>query len=116
MSSKPKKKQRRMSFMGGGWSILIEGIAGMGKSYFVCGVAERLRSLGKNLTAINKTHIASSRIDGHTADMWVRRYILAGTPAIDCLWVVEVGQLDIKLKAQSSKLQYVSKPIQFISR
>ena len=48
--------------------------------------------------------------------MWVRRYILAGTPAIDCLWVDEVGQLDIKLKAQSSKLQYVSKPIQFISR
>ena len=83
-----------------GGSLLIEGIAGTGKSTFARGVVERLKSMGKKVAIISKTHVASSRIDGSTADVWVRRFILGGSPNIDCLWIDECGQLEITLWAQ----------------
>ena len=97
-----------------GGSLLIQGWAGVGKSYYAQGLVERLRSLKKKVTVISKTHVASSRIQGCTADSFVRRKILAGTVNIDCLWVDEISQLDIGLWAQIAKLQFLKKPIQFI--
>ena len=93
---------------------MIEGIAGTGKSTYARGIVERLKSMGKKVAIISKTHVASSRIDGSTADVWVRRFILGGSPNVDCLWVDECGQLEITLWAQLGKLQFLQKPVQFI--
>ena len=73
-----------------------------------------MRSLGKRCIAISKTHVASSKIEGNTADSFVRRRILAGKPGIDILWCDEVSQFDVGLWAQLSKLQFLTKKIQFI--
>ena len=70
--------------------------------------------MGKKVAAISKTHVASSRIDGSTADVWVRRHILGGTPNCDVLWIDEISQLDIALWAQLAKLQFLTKPMGFI--
>ena len=89
-----------------GGSILIEGVAGTGKSHLARVIVERLRSLGKKVVCISKTHVASSRINGITADLYVRRSILAGTPSLDVLFVDEIGQLDISLWSQLCKLLF----------
>ena len=52
-----------------GGSLLIEGIAGTGKSTFARGIVERLKSMEKKVATISKNHVASSRIDGSTADV-----------------------------------------------
>ena len=65
-----------------GGSVFIEGVAGTGKTTLAQGIIERMRSLGKKCLAISKTHVASSKIDGNTADSFVRRRILAGRPGI----------------------------------
>ena len=92
-----------------GGSILIEGIAGTGKSHLAKTIVERLQSLGKKVVRIRKTHVASSRIDGITADLCVRRSTLAGTPSLDVLFVDEIGQLDISLWSQLCKLLFLKK-------
>ena len=97
-----------------GGSVFIEGVAGTGKTTLAQGIIERMRSLGKKCLAISKTHVASSKIDGNTADSFVRRRILAGRPGIDILWCDEVGQFDVGLWTQLSKLQFLNKRIQFI--
>ena len=75
------------------------GIAGTGKSTFARGIVERLKSMGKKVATISKTHVASSRIGGSTADVWVRRFIQGGSPKVDCLWIDKPGQLEITLWA-----------------
>ncbi len=89
-----------------GSSLLVLGIAGTGKTFFIQGVTERLRGQGKVVDIISKTHVASRRAGGVTADHWVRRYVMAGCPRCDCLWVDEVSQLDIGLWLQISKLTF----------
>ena len=89
-------------------------MAGTGKSTLAQGIIERMRSLGKKCLAISKTHVASSKIDGSTADSFVRRCILAGSPNVDILWIDECGQIDAALWAQLSKLQFLSRRVQFI--
>ena len=64
--------------------------------------------------ALSKTHVASARIEGVTADIWVRRHILAGTPAVDVVWIDEIGQVDVGLWAQLGKLAFLAKPPQFL--
>ena len=78
-----------------GGSLLIEGLPGTGKSYFAKGIVERLIRLGKKVAIISKTHVASSRIGGLTADVWCRKYIMGGSPTCDVQWVDECSQLDI---------------------
>ena len=70
-----------------GGSLLVLGNAGVGKTHFLRGIVERLRAAGKLADVISKTHIASKRADGTTADRWVRRHILHGTCTYDVLWV-----------------------------
>jgi hypothetical protein len=99
----PEEGERRV--MEGG-SLLVQGIAGTGKTFFLRGVVERLRAQGKVVDVISKTHVASRRAGGVTADHWVRRYVLAGCPRCDVLWVDEISQLDVGLWLQISKLTY----------
>jgi hypothetical protein len=87
-----------------GESLLIEGIAGTGKSYFAQQLVEALRAQGKSVAIISKTHTASSRIGGCTADHWVRRHILNGAATADTLWVDECYQLETNLWSQINRL------------
>ncbi len=89
-----------------GESLLCVGIAGTGKTTYLQGVVERLRSSGKKVDIVSKTHVASNRAGGVTADHWVRRHVLNGTPSCDCLWVDEISQLDVGLWLQLSKLSF----------
>ncbi len=87
-----------------GESLLIEGIAGTGKSYFAQQLVQSLRAQGKSVAIISKTHTASSRIGGCTADHWVRRHILNGAATVDVLWVDECYQLETNLWSQLNRL------------
>jgi hypothetical protein len=89
-----------------GESLLVQGIAGTGKTTYIQGIAERLRCAGKRVDVISKTHTASRRAGGVTADHWVRRHILHGSASCDYLWVDEVSQIDIGLLNQIAKLHW----------
>jgi hypothetical protein len=87
-----------------GESLLVEGIAGTGKTFFVQQLISSLRALGKSVAIMSKTHTASSRAGGCTADHWVRRHILNGAATADVLWVDECYQLETNLWSQLNKL------------
>ena len=92
--------------LAGGQSLLVEGAPGTGKTFTCQGLVEMLRSQGKKCDVISKTHSASARAGGCTADHWVRRHVIHGSSAVDVLWVDEIGQLDIELLAALSRLTF----------
>ena len=55
-----------------GGNLLRKGIARMGKSHFCLNVVEKLRSMKLKVDMIPKTHTASARTTGVTADHCVR--------------------------------------------
>ena len=73
---------------------------------FLHGVVERLGASGKKADIVSKTHVASNRAGGVTADHWVRRYVINGSPSCDCIWIDEISQLDVGLWLQLSKLTF----------
>jgi hypothetical protein len=89
-----------------GESLVVFGVAGVGKTFFLQGVVERLRASGKKVDIVSKTHVASNRAGGVTADHWVRRYVINGSPSCDVLWIDEISQLDVGLWLQLSKLTF----------
>jgi hypothetical protein len=95
-----------------GESLLVLGIAGTGKTHFVQGIVERLRHAGKRVDIISKTHTASRRAGGVTADHWVRKHILHGAATCDFLWIDEISQVDVCLLNQLAKLSHT--PVRFL--
>ena len=93
--------------------LMVLGIAGTGKTHFCQGIVERLRAAGERVDIISKTHVASRRAGGVTADHWVRRYVINGSPRCSVLWVDEISQLDVGLLLQICKLAY-STDVRFI--
>ena len=82
----------------------MTGIARTGKTTYVRGIVERLRKDVKVVDIISKTHTASRRAGGVTADHWVRRHVMHGAPKCDVLWIDEISQLDVGLWVQINKL------------
>ena len=72
---------------------------------------ELLRAQGKKVDVISKTHSASSRAGGCTADHWVRRHVIHGACNADALWIDEIGQLDIELLSAINRLTYLGTQI-----
>ena len=68
-----------------GQSLFVEGAPGIGKTYMCKGVVRFLRAHGKKVQVISKTHNASSRADGCTADQGVRRHVSYGAHSVDAL-------------------------------
>ena len=92
-----------------GDSLLVLGIAGTGKTHYCQGIVEQLRSFGKRVDVISKTHNASRRAgNGVTADHWVRKHVLHGCCSADYLWIDEITQIDINLWCQINKLTYTN--------
>ncbi len=87
-----------------GGSLLVTGIARTGKTTYVRGIVERLRKDVKVVDIISKTHTASRRAGGVTADHWVRRHVMHGSPKCAVLWIDEISQLDVGLWLQINKL------------
>ena len=94
-----------------GQSLLAEGSPGTGKTYMCQGLVELLRAQGKKVDVISKTHSASSRAGGCTADHWVRRHVIHGACGADALWIDEIGQLDLELLAALNRLTYLGTQI-----
>ena len=90
-----------------GQSLLVLGSPGTGKTFFCKGLVELLRAQGKKVDICSKTHSASSRAGGCTADHWLRRHVIHGACNVDCLWIDEIGQLDIELLATVNRLTYL---------
>ena len=84
--------------------MFVQGIAGTGKTTYVQGIVERLRAAGEKVDIISKTHVASRRAGGVTADHWVRRHVINGSTKCTVLWIDEISQLDVGLLLQISKL------------
>ena len=89
-----------------GESLLCLGVAGTGKTHFLSGIVEQLRAQGKRVDIISKTHMASRRPGGVTADHYVRKHILHGCCTADYVWVDEISQIDIGILAQLNKLTF----------
>ena len=66
-------------------NVFVQGIAGTGKTHYMLGLAEQLKSPGKKVNVITKTHTASARADGCTADHYVWRCILHGACTTDMI-------------------------------
>ena len=92
-----------------GESLLTLGVAGTGKTTLLKQLVERLRALGKKVDIISKTHCASQRAGGVTADHYVRRHILHGAYTADFVWVDEISQADVGILCQLNKLTFTSK-------
>ena len=89
-----------------GQSLMVLGCPGTGKTHYTQGLVEMLRAQGNKVDVISKTHCASSRAGGVTADHWVRQHVINGTSSADCLWVDEIGQLDCELIAAINRLTF----------
>ena len=87
-----------------GENLFVCGIAGTGKSHLCLSLVEKLRSLKRKIDIIAKTHTASARATGVTADHYVRRSVLHGCCHADCVWVEECFQIETSLWAQLNKL------------
>mgnify|MGYP001454115674 CR=1 FL=1 len=89
-------------------SLLVLGSPGVGKTTLIQGITERLRSIEKTVDTISKTHCASARAGGKTADHWVRKHIINGSCSADFLWIDEISQLDCELIAALNRLTYTN--------
>ena len=92
-----------------GQSLLVEGALGTGKTYTCKGLVELLRAQGKKVDVISKTHSASSRAGGCTADHCVRRHVIHGAHGVDAFWIDEIGQFDAELLAAINRFTYLDK-------
>jgi hypothetical protein len=92
----------------GGNSLLVLGLAGTGKTHLMRELVAHLRARGKRVDIISKTHTASSRAGGVTADHWVRRHVLHGSNSADVVWLDEVSQIDVGVLCQLNKLMPTS--------
>ena len=80
------------------------GSQALAKTHIMSKLVDRLRESGKVVHVISKTHTASARAGGCTADHYVRKCVLRGSCPADVLWVDEISQLDAGLWAQLNKL------------
>ena len=71
-------------------------------------LVERLRALGRVVDVISKTHVASSRAGGCTADHCVLRHRLHGACRADYVWIEEYTQLDAAILTQLNKLTFTN--------
>ncbi len=97
-----------------GKSLLVEGLAGVGKSHFIRGLVAELEAQGKRVRIIAKTHNAAVVAGGDTADHFAWRHIKEGGIGADVIWVDEVSMLGIELLQDLNHASFREPPIQWI--
>ena len=92
-----------------GCGLLVLGVAGTGKTHWMRNLVEQLRTAGKKVEIVSKTHTASARAGGKTADYFVRKWIMQGQcNGADYIWVDEISQADAGILTQLNKLLYLN--------
>ena len=80
-------EQARKIVVAEGGSLLVRGIAGTGKSYFIREeLIPALRLQGKRVTVVAKTHAAAAVVDGDTCDHFAWKHIREGGTSADVIW------------------------------
>lgn len=87
-----------------GQSLRVLGIASTGNTHIVCRLVDRLHEHGKVVHVNSKTHTASARAGGCTADHYVQSFVLHGSCPADVLWIDDISQLECGPWAQLNKL------------
>ena len=94
---------------GGFWAVdptglLIQGIAGTGKTHEMKKIVARLREEGRRVCVIAKTHAQVQNAEGDcTADRLLWRYLNQGRCPFDVIVVEELSQLGVNLWAELAK-------------
>ena len=86
---------------------------GTGKSHFCLQLIEKLK-YNYRVEVVSKTWVASQRINGVTADHWIRKFMTRGTPRVDYIFIDELSQLDIGLLTQFTRLLMLTDRPKFV--
>ena len=97
-----------------GESLLVCGLAGVGKSHFIRDLVAELEEKGRRVVTIAKTHNAALVAGGDTADHFAWKHIREGGTGTDVIWVDEVSMLDIQLLQDLNHASLSGPPIQWI--
>ena len=93
---------------------MVEGLPGVGKSYWVAGLCKELEDQGKRLCVIAKTHASCANFNAHlsttcsnlraiTADHWAHAYIRRGRCPFDCAVIEEASMINSGLWDEIAK-------------
>ena len=108
-------QEEALSIARDGGSLLILGLAGVGKSHFIRQVIiPELEAQGKRITILAKTHNAAMVAGGDTADHFAYKHIREGGASTDVVWVDEISMLDLALLQDLNHLSFRKPRVQFI--
>ncbi|WP_353213255.1 AAA family ATPase [Rhodovarius sp.] len=108
--SEPEARQRIME----GRSIMIEGLPGTGKSFWVAQLCKEMEEAGRVVAVISKTHAQVANFNAHlahhacqlramTADHWANAFVKRGRAPYDCVVVEEASMIDCRLWNEIAK-------------
>ena len=101
-----------------GHSLMVEGLPGVGKSYWVAGLCKELEDQDKRLCVIAKTHASVANFNSHliangaktraiTADHWANAFVRRGRCPFHCVIVEECSQIDAGLWDEIAKASLI---------
>ena len=99
---------------------MVEGLPGVGKSYWVAGLCKELEDQGKRLCVIAKTHASCANFNAHlasfgskiraaTADHWAHAYVRRGRCPFDCVVIEEASMINSGLWDEIAKASMLVK-------
>ncbi len=96
-----------------GEGLLVQGAPGVGKTYFLRALIEKLRQTTK-VEVVAKTHVAVQNVGlgATTCDHWVRKCVRAGAVRCNALVCEELSMIDVQLWADLALVRF--KGVQFI--
>ncbi len=97
-----------------GGSLCVTGLAGTGKSHIIREMVAELKSAGKKVVIIAKTHNAAMVAGGDTADHFIWRHVREGGSGADVIWVDEISMLDVALLQDLNHASFRDPPLQWI--
>ena len=97
-----------------GQSLLVLGLAGVGKSHWTRERVAELEQAGKRVVTIAKTHNAALVVGGGTRDHFVWKHVREGGTGAHTVWIDELSMLDLPLLRDLNHLARRDPPIQFI--
>ena len=70
-----------------GQSLLVLGLAGVGKSRWIREHVAELEQIGRNVVIIAKAHNAALVVGGDTCDHFVWKHVREGGTGADTVWI-----------------------------
>ena len=99
---------------------MVEGLPGVGKSYWVAGLCKELEDQGKRLCRVAKTHASCANFNAHltancsqvralTADRWANAFVRRGRYPFDCVVIEEASMINSGLWDEIAKASMLVK-------